>query len=71
MFFRRACLKIACPYWAVYQVENGWTYFLHGWTQVISEVFHVEIATGGPAFDAISEIAVRAAAAPPPRPGGT
>ena len=53
------------------QVENGWTYFLHGWTQVISEVFHVEIATGGPAFDAISEIAVRAAAAPPPRPGGT
>lgn len=24
-------------------VENGWIYFLHGWTQVISEVFHLEI----------------------------
>ena len=24
-------------------VEDGWIYFLHGWTQVISEVFHVKI----------------------------
>ena len=24
-------------------VEDGWIYFLHGWTQVIAEVFHVEI----------------------------
>jgi shikimate 5-dehydrogenase len=24
-------------------VEDGWTYFIHGWTQVISEVFHVPI----------------------------
>ena len=24
-------------------VEDGWTYFLHGWTQVIAEVFQVEI----------------------------
>ncbi len=24
-------------------VEDGWTYFIHGWTQVIAEVFHVEI----------------------------
>jgi len=25
-------------------VEDGWVYFIHGWTQVISEVFHTEIS---------------------------
>ncbi|MDR2629294.1 MAG: shikimate dehydrogenase [Spirochaetaceae bacterium] len=24
-------------------VENGWNYFIHGWTQVIAEVFHITI----------------------------
>ena len=24
-------------------VEDGWMYFIHGWTQVIAEVFHIEI----------------------------
>ena len=24
-------------------VEDGWIYFLHGWTQVIAEVFHIKI----------------------------
>jgi len=24
-------------------IEDGWVYFLHGWTQVIAEVFDVEI----------------------------
>jgi len=24
-------------------VEDGWEYFIHGWTQVISEVFHIPI----------------------------
>ncbi len=43
------------------QVVDGWTYFLHGWTQVIAEVFHIDIPTGGPAFDRISEIALEAA----------
>jgi shikimate 5-dehydrogenase len=43
------------------QIEDGWTYFLHGWTQVIAEVFHVDIPTGGPAFSALSEIAIRTA----------
>ncbi len=42
------------------QVENGWTYFIHGWTQVIGEVFHVAIPTGGPGFDAIAAIAAKA-----------
>lgn len=43
------------------QIEDGWTYFIHGWTQVIAEVFHVEIPTSGPAFDRISDIAREAA----------
>lgn len=24
-------------------IEDGWVYFIHGWTQVIAEVFHVDI----------------------------
>ena len=42
------------------QVEAGWSYFIYGWTQVISEVFNIEIATSGPQFEAISEIASQA-----------
>ena len=41
-------------------IEDGWSYFLHGWTQVIAEVFHIDIPTSGPVFDALSEIAMRA-----------
>jgi shikimate 5-dehydrogenase len=25
------------------RVEDGWTYFLHGWTQVVSKVFHLDL----------------------------
>lgn len=39
------------------QVEDGWTYFIHGWTQVIAEVFDVDIPASGPRFDEISRIA--------------
>jgi shikimate 5-dehydrogenase len=46
------------------QVEDGWTYFIHGWTQVIAEVFGVAIPTGGPGFDAIADIAARATGRP-------
>lgn len=42
------------------QVEDGWTYFIHGWTQVIAEVFDIEIATSGPQFEEISRIAAEA-----------
>ena len=42
------------------RVEDGWTYFLHGWTQVIAEVFDVTIPASGPRFDALSRIAARA-----------
>ena len=38
-------------------VEDGWTYFLHGWTQVIAEVFHIDIPTAGPSFERLSKIA--------------
>ncbi len=38
-------------------VEDGWVYFLYGWTQVIAEVFHIEIPVRGPGFDEISRIA--------------
>lgn len=42
-------------------LEDGWTYFIHGWTQVIAEVFGVAIPPHGPGLDAISAIARRAA----------
>lgn len=38
-------------------IEDGWTYFIHGWTQVIAEVFHTAIPTSGPDFDALARIA--------------
>lgn len=40
------------------QVEDGWIYFVHGWTQVIAEVFHVDIPTAGPSFERLSELAL-------------
>ncbi len=36
-------------------IEDGWTYFIHGWTQVIAEVFHIDIT--GERFDACERIA--------------
>lgn len=39
------------------RIETGWTYFIHGWTQVIAEVFGLEIPTHGPAFDTLARIA--------------
>jgi shikimate 5-dehydrogenase len=36
-------------------VEDGWIYFIHGWTQVISEVFHIEIK--GELLEKLSQIA--------------
>lgn len=39
-------------------VEDGWIYFVHGWTQVIAEVFHVDIPTAGPSFERLSELAL-------------
>lgn len=39
------------------RVEDGWVYFLHGWTRVIAEVFDLEIPTSGPEFDRLGAIA--------------
>ncbi|MEK0082990.1 shikimate dehydrogenase family protein [Benzoatithermus flavus] len=43
------------------RVEDGWTYFIHGWTQVIAEVFGIEIPTAGPRFEALAAVAARIA----------
>ena len=41
-------------------VHDGWVYFIHGWTRVIAEVFDVNIPMSGPAYDALSRIAIQA-----------
>ena len=46
------------------QIEDGWTYFLHGWTQVIAEVFHIRIPAHGPEFETLSETARSIATTP-------
>ncbi len=38
-------------------IEDGWVYFIHGWTRVIAEVFDIDIPTSGPEFDKLCEIA--------------
>jgi shikimate 5-dehydrogenase len=38
-------------------VEDGWRYFVHGWTRAIAEVFRVEIPSTGPAFAELERIA--------------
>lgn len=39
------------------KIEDGWVYFIHGWTRVIAEVFHIDIPTSGEKFDKLSQIA--------------
>lgn len=41
------------------RTADGWVYFLHGWTQVIAEVFGVEIPTSGPRFEELGAIAAQ------------
>lgn len=36
-------------------IEDGWLYFVHGWTQVIAEVLHIDITEE--IFDQLNEIA--------------
>jgi len=43
-------------------IEDGWAYFIHGWTQVIAEVFHIDIPSNGPGFEDLSRIAAAARA---------
>jgi shikimate 5-dehydrogenase len=39
------------------RIVDGWNYFLHGWTQVIAEVFDCEIPPTGPLFERLSQLA--------------
>jgi shikimate 5-dehydrogenase len=39
------------------QIEDGWIYFIHGWTQVVAEVFHIDIPPRGPLLDKLAKIA--------------
>lgn len=41
-------------------LEDGWVYFIHGWTQVIADVFDVAIPSEGPRFEELSRIAAEA-----------
>lgn len=38
-------------------IVDGWQYFIYGWTQVIAEVFHIDIPVSGPEFDKICNLA--------------
>ncbi len=38
-------------------IEDGWVYFLYGWTRVIAEVFAIDLPVRGPGFEHISRIA--------------
>jgi len=40
-------------------IEDGWIYFIYGWTQVISEVFNIQIPVSGPEFDDLCKIATQ------------
>ena len=39
------------------QIEDGWIYFIHGWSQVIAEVFDIPIPPKGEVIGKLSEIA--------------
>jgi shikimate 5-dehydrogenase len=43
------------------RVEDGWVYFIHGWTRVIAEVFAIDIPATGREFERLTRIAREAA----------
>jgi len=44
------------------QLHDGWDYFIHGWTSVISDVFGIEIPDDQQTFERLSQLAIDAAA---------
>jgi shikimate 5-dehydrogenase len=36
-------------------VEDGWLYFLHGWTQVMAQVLHIDLTTN--LFEQLRQVA--------------
>lgn len=41
-------------------IVDGWTYFIHGWTQVIAEVFDTPIGTDAETIDRLTDLALQA-----------
>ncbi len=41
------------------KIDDGWVYFIHGWTRVISEVCNIHIPVKGPVFAELSKIAAK------------
>jgi hypothetical protein len=39
------------------RIEDGWVYFIHGWTRVIAEVFNIDIPSSGLGFEDLGRIA--------------
>ena len=39
------------------RIEDGWVYFINGWTRVIAEVFAIDIPTHGPEFEKLCDVA--------------
>jgi shikimate 5-dehydrogenase len=39
------------------QIEDGWVFFIHGWTHVMADVFDRELPVAGPLFDELGRIA--------------
>jgi shikimate 5-dehydrogenase len=42
-------------------IVDGWTYFIHGWTQVIAEVLDITMGTDADTLDRLTELARQAA----------
>jgi shikimate 5-dehydrogenase len=57
VFLQQAKAKQAASHM---QVEDGWFYFIHGWTRVVAEVFDIDIPTSGPGFERLSQLAIEA-----------
>jgi hypothetical protein len=41
------------------RIEDGWLYFVYGWTYIIGKVFRIEVPMSGPVFDELAAIAAR------------
>jgi len=41
-------------------IVDGWTYFIHGWTQVIAQVLDISIGTDPDSIDSLTDLARRA-----------
>ncbi|WP_433077155.1 hypothetical protein ACQP1P_33765 [Dactylosporangium sp. CA-052675] len=53
-FLRQARARAAAD---ALTVEDGWRYFVHGWTRAIDAVFDLNLPTEGPAFDRLYDAA--------------